>query len=109
KFVLRPAMRCVIYVKTASRYVFFVSLCLSCTTQVLSLYKHLVPFLPQLHTFLATVGPRLAQEDKLVVYEAIAHVISAMPMDQAAQSLRTFALDLLSSVHQLATKVSVVT
>ena len=33
------------------------------------------------------------------VYEAIAHVISAMSMEQAASSLRTFALDILTSIH----------
>jgi transportin-3 len=33
------------------------------------------------------------------VYEAIAHVISAMSMEQAAGSLRTFALDILTSIH----------
>jgi len=33
------------------------------------------------------------------VYEAIAHVISAMSMEQAATSLRTFALDILTSIH----------
>ncbi|KAI0053348.1 ARM repeat-containing protein [Auriscalpium vulgare] len=66
--------------------------------------QHLVPFLAQLHTFLATVGPKLPQEDKLVVYEAIAHVISAMPMEQAAQSLRTFALDILAAVAAVANR-----
>ncbi|KAI0320348.1 ARM repeat-containing protein [Amylostereum chailletii] len=71
--------------------------------------QHLVPFLPQLHTFLGTVGSKLPQEDKMVIYEAISHVISAMPMEQAAQSLRTFALDILSVVHALSAKVSVVT
>jgi transportin-3 len=71
--------------------------------------QHLVPFVGQLHTFIVSVGPRLAQEDKNVVYEAIAHVISAMPMEDAAQMLRTFALDLLQSVMQLATKTAVYT
>ena len=33
------------------------------------------------------------------VYLAIAHVISAMPMEQAAQSLRLFAMDILALVH----------
>ncbi|VDB99715.1 unnamed protein product [Peniophora sp. CBMAI 1063] len=71
--------------------------------------RHLVAFLPQLHAFMTTLGPRLDQEDRKVVYEAIAHVISAMPMEQAAQSLRTFALELLGNVHQLTSSTKTVT
>ena len=66
--------------------------------------QHLVEFLPQLHSFLASMGSKLAQDDKVQVYEAIAYVISAMPMEQAAQSLRTFSLDILGRVHGLAAK-----
>ena len=43
------------------------------------------------------------------VYEAIAHVISAMPMEQAAQSLRQFALDILSLVHVIVNRPTVAT
>ena len=68
--------------------------------------QHLVPLLPDLHSFLGSTGTRLAQEDKVQVYEAIAYVISAMPMEQAAQSLRTFSLDILGRVHQLTIKPS---
>ncbi|KZT05860.1 ARM repeat-containing protein [Laetiporus sulphureus 93-53] len=66
--------------------------------------RHLVDFLPQLHTFLGTMGSKLAQDDKIQVYEAVAYVISAMPMEQAAQSLRTFSLDILAQVHTIAIK-----
>ncbi|KDQ63496.1 hypothetical protein JAAARDRAFT_169378 [Jaapia argillacea MUCL 33604] len=66
--------------------------------------RHLIEFLPQLHTFLSSSGSKLAQEDKIQVYEAIAYVISAMPMEQAAQSLRTFSMDILAHVHALAMK-----
>lgn len=69
----------------------------------------MVDFLPQLHTFLGSMGSKLAQDDKIQVYEAIAHVISAMPMEQAAQSLRTFSLDILAQVHALAIKPTVAT
>ncbi|RPD64848.1 ARM repeat-containing protein [Lentinus tigrinus ALCF2SS1-6] len=68
--------------------------------------RHLVEFLPQLHSFLATMGNKLIQEDKVQVYEAIAYVISAMPMEQAAQSLRTFSLDILGRVHQMTVKTT---
>jgi transportin-3 len=71
--------------------------------------KHLVPFLPDLHTFTSNVGTKLAQEDKVVVYEAIAHVISAMPMDQAAQSLKTFSSNILAAVFTTASKPGVAT
>ncbi|GBE77835.1 ARM repeat-containing protein [Sparassis latifolia] len=66
--------------------------------------RHLVDFLPQLHTFLGSTGSKLAQDDKIQVYEAIAYVISAMPMEQAAQSLRAFSLDILAQVHAIARK-----
>ena len=44
------------------------------------------------------------QEDRVVVYEAIAHVISAMPMEQAAQSLKTFVTTILAGVFASASK-----
>jgi transportin-3 len=66
--------------------------------------KRLVPFISELHTFTANVGTKIVQEDKVVVYEAIAHVISAMPMDQAAVSLKTFASTILAAVFALARK-----
>ncbi|PCH33868.1 ARM repeat-containing protein [Wolfiporia cocos MD-104 SS10] len=71
--------------------------------------RHLIDVLPQLHTFLSSMGSKLAQDDKIQVYEAIAYVISAMPMEQAAQSLRTFSLDILAQVHAIATKPTVAT
>ncbi|EJF66951.1 ARM repeat-containing protein [Dichomitus squalens LYAD-421 SS1] len=71
--------------------------------------RHLVEFLPTLHSFLATMGSKLVQDDKVQVYEAIAYVISAMPMEQAAVSLRTFSLDILARVHNMTTKTTPVT
>lgn len=44
-----------------------------------------------------------------MVYEAIAYVISAMPMEQAAQSLRTFALDILGAVHAITIRPAIAT
>ncbi|KAF9568488.1 ARM repeat-containing protein [Agrocybe pediades] len=68
--------------------------------------QHLTSFLPTLHTFLSTTGTKLAQDDRRQVYEAIAYVISAMPMNQAAESLKTFALDILAQVHAISNKAS---
>lgn len=73
----------------------------SLKTQVL---QHLADFLPTLHTFLKTIGTNLAQDDRRHIYEAIGHVISAMPMDRAAESLRTFSVDILADVHTLVNK-----
>lgn len=84
------------------RVCFFCSLRNSTSDSILP--QHLVAFLPQLHTFLTSTGGKLAQEDKVMVYEAIAYVISAMPMETAAQSLRTFAADILEAVHNLTSK-----
>ncbi|RDB28567.1 Uncharacterized protein C11G11.07 [Hypsizygus marmoreus] len=66
--------------------------------------QHLVDFLPTLHAFLSSTGSKLAQDDRRQVYEAIAHVISAMPMERAAESLRTFSLDILGQVHSIANR-----
>ncbi|PPQ73527.1 hypothetical protein CVT26_010338 [Gymnopilus dilepis] len=66
--------------------------------------QHLTDFLPTLHTFLTTTGPKLIQDDRRQVYEAIAYVISAMPMNRAAESLKMFSLDILAQVHAIATK-----
>ncbi|KAH7910876.1 armadillo-type protein [Hygrophoropsis aurantiaca] len=71
--------------------------------------QHLIDFLPTLHTFLSTTGTKLAQDDRRQVYEAIAYVISAMPMEKAAESLRTFSLDILSQIHNVAAKTTPVT
>ncbi|KAH0590836.1 hypothetical protein H2248_000956 [Termitomyces sp. 'cryptogamus'] len=71
--------------------------------------QHLVDFLPTLHTFLSTTGLKLVQDDRRQVYEAIAHVISAMPMDRAAESLRTFTLDILAQVHTIASRPTAAT
>jgi transportin-3 len=46
----------------------------------------------------------LIQDDRRQVYEAIAHVISAMAMDRAAESLRTFSGDILSLIHDVTVK-----
>ncbi|KAG7099161.1 hypothetical protein E1B28_001032 [Marasmius oreades] len=66
--------------------------------------QHLVDVLPTLHNFLNTSGTKLLQDDRRMVYEAIAHVISAMPMGKAAQSLKTFSLDILSQIHAVTSK-----
>ncbi|KAI6008265.1 armadillo-type protein [Pisolithus orientalis] len=68
--------------------------------------QHLTDFLPTLHAFLKTTGRKLAQDDRLQVYEAIAYVISAMPMEKAAESLKTFSLDILSQIHTAAGQVT---
>jgi transportin-3 len=71
--------------------------------------QHLVEFLPTLHTFLSTTGSKLLQDDRRQVYEAIAYVISAMPMERAAQSLKTFSLDILRQVHTIASQTTMAT
>ncbi|KAJ3779117.1 armadillo-type protein [Lentinula raphanica] len=66
--------------------------------------QHLVEVLPTLHTFLHTVASKLVQDDRRKIYEAIAHVISAMPMEKAAESLKSFSLDILAVIHAVANK-----
>lgn len=60
--------------------------------------------MPTLHDFIKTTGPKLIPDDLRQVYEAIAHVISAMPIEQAAESLRTFSFDILSFIHGVTVK-----
>lgn len=62
------------------------------------LLQHLVGYMDQLHQFLVTVGPKLMQEDKVAIYEAVAWVISSMPMEESASTLRKFAIEILSSI-----------
>ncbi|KAF8560277.1 ARM repeat-containing protein [Imleria badia] len=71
--------------------------------------QHLVDFLPTLDTFLKTTGSKLAQDDRRQVYEAIAFVISAMPMEKAAESLRSFSFDILSQIHAVTAKTTPIT
>ncbi|KIK70888.1 hypothetical protein GYMLUDRAFT_32963 [Collybiopsis luxurians FD-317 M1] len=66
--------------------------------------QHLVAVLPTLHTFLNAVGSKLLQDDRRKIYEAIAHVISAMPMQKASESLKSFSLDILTVIHAVASK-----
>ncbi|KAJ7596941.1 armadillo-type protein [Mycena floridula] len=68
--------------------------------------RHLVEFLPTLHSFLQTTGSKLIQDDRRQVYEAIAYVISAMPMERAGESLKTFAVDIISQVHAVTLKAA---
>ncbi|KAF9076184.1 armadillo-type protein [Rhodocollybia butyracea] len=71
--------------------------------------QHLVEVLPTLHTFLNSVGSKLVQDDRRQIYEAIAHVISAMPMEKAAESLKSFSLDILTLIHSIASKPDLAT
>ncbi|KAG8830659.1 Nuclear import receptor [Serendipita sp. 399] len=60
---------------------------------------HLVPYLEQLYDFLASVGFKLMQEDKLAIYESIGWIISSMPRDVAANTLRKFAVDIFTNIQ----------
>lgn len=64
--------------------------------------RHLVPFLPQLHTFVTSVGDRLDQADMVEVSEAIGYVISSMPAEEAAQALQQFTQPLIQRVQTVA-------
>lgn len=64
--------------------------------------QHLVPFLPQLHAFVSTVGSKLDQADMVEVCEAIGYVISSMPADAAAPALQQFCEPLIQRVQTVA-------
>ncbi|GAA5966217.1 hypothetical protein JCM21900_003336 [Sporobolomyces salmonicolor] len=63
--------------------------------------SHLVPFLPQLHTFLQNVSSKLGREDLLDLAAAIAHIIAAMPSSEIPQALSTFTMPNLEIVHSV--------
>lgn len=50
------------------------------------------------------MGSKLLQDDRLQVYEAIAYVITSMPMEEAGQTLRLFCLDLVTHIHGIVSK-----
>lgn len=62
---------------------------------------HLVPFLPQLHTFIQTVSSsgRLGGDDLLDLSAAIAHILQAMPASEVAAALSTFVMPNVELVH----------
>lgn len=69
-------------------------ICQDCTT-------HLVPFLPQLHTFMEGIGERLGQEDVVEVCEAIAYIIDGMLPAEAASALSQFCSPLINRTQTL--------
>ncbi|WVR06683.1 hypothetical protein IAU60_003715 [Kwoniella sp. DSM 27419] len=64
--------------------------------------QHLVPFLPQLHQFVQSVGDKLDQADMVEVCEAIGYVISSMPAQDAAQALQQFCQPLMQRIQTVA-------
>lgn len=68
--------------------------------------RHLIPFLPQLHSFVSTVGDRLDQADMVEVCEAIGYVIKDMPPDQAATALQQFAQPLIQRIQTTASSTT---
>ena len=68
-----------------------------------------MPYLPQLHAFLTTAGTKLLQEDRRRLYEAVAHVISAMPLEEATVSLKTFSANILAKINEIAMQGGVLT
>jgi transportin-3 len=65
-------------------------------------HQHLVPFLPQLHTFVGSVGDRLEQADMVEVMEAIGYVVSSMPAEDGARALQQLTQPLLERVQVIA-------
>ncbi|WWD05130.1 hypothetical protein V865_003202 [Kwoniella europaea PYCC6329] len=64
--------------------------------------QHLVPFLPQLHTFINSVGDKLDQADMVEVCEAIGYIISSMPAELAASALKEFCQPLIQKIQSVA-------
>ncbi|QRW00383.1 mRNA transport regulator [Ceratobasidium sp. AG-Ba] len=65
--------------------------------------QHLTSYFAQLHTFVQTMSPKISQSDRVEIYEGIAHVISAMPLQDAGEALKRLSLELLQKIHEAAT------
>ncbi|KAG9098145.1 Nuclear import receptor [Ceratobasidium sp. UAMH 11750] len=65
--------------------------------------QHLTSYFPQLHSFVQTMSPKISQSDRVEIYEGIAHVISAMPLQDAGVALKQLSLELLQKIHEAAT------
>ena len=63
---------------------------------------HLIPYIPQLHSFVMSIGVRLDQAHLLEICEAIGHVIASMPADDAAQTLQRFCEPLFQRLRTVA-------
>ncbi|CAO1616063.1 unnamed protein product [Sympodiomycopsis kandeliae] len=60
--------------------------------------RHLVPYLPQLFAFLASVGDRLDADDLITLAEGIAYIISTMSPDEARPAMLQFSQPLLQTI-----------
>ncbi|KAG9104620.1 Nuclear import receptor [Ceratobasidium sp. 370] len=65
--------------------------------------QHLTSYFSQLHSFVQTMSPKISQSDRVEIYEGIAHVISAMPLQDAGTALKQLSLELLQKIHEAAT------
>ncbi|GAA99924.1 hypothetical protein E5Q_06627 [Mixia osmundae IAM 14324] len=64
--------------------------------------QHLIPYLPQLHTFLTDVGPNLDPADYAELTEGVAHVVAAMPPQEAIAAMPMFCMPMLEQLHTIA-------
>ncbi|KAG8715687.1 Nuclear import receptor [Ceratobasidium sp. 423] len=60
----------------------------------------------RLHSFVQTISPKISQSDRVEIYEGIAHVISAMPLQDAGTALKQMSLGLLQKIHEAASAPS---
>ncbi|ORX98968.1 ARM repeat-containing protein [Basidiobolus meristosporus CBS 931.73] len=66
--------------------------------------KLLIDYLNQLHPFYISASKSLSQGDLIEITEALAHVISAVPMDKILSTLQTFCLPIAQGLHEIARK-----
>ncbi|EUC67243.1 mRNA transport regulator [Rhizoctonia solani AG-3 Rhs1AP] len=68
--------------------------------------RHLTSYFAQLHSFVQTISPKISQSDRVEIYEGIAHVISAMLLQDAGTALKQMSLELLQKIHEAASAPS---
>lgn len=64
--------------------------------------QHLVPYLPQLYDFFATVGDKLEPDELMSVSEAVGHVVAGMAVSDAIEPLMRFTQPILERLHAIA-------
>ncbi|KAK9762669.1 Nuclear import receptor [Basidiobolus ranarum] len=64
----------------------------------------LVDYLNQLHPFYMSASKTLSQGDMIEITEALAHVISAVPIEKILVTLQNFCLPIAQALHEIASK-----
>jgi len=64
--------------------------------------QHMIPYLPQLHSFLQEPGARLPPDDLLAITEGIGHILASIqPPEEGVKALSMFCTPLLEQIFRI--------